>query len=83
MLGAYFEQTNDLQGAIDCYERALDVDDLNEEFYYRCIKCHARLGQKSEAIAVYERCKKVQSFAPGSKPSLEIENLINAIMSEG
>jgi tetratricopeptide (TPR) repeat protein len=31
--------------ALDCYQRALEVDDRAEEFYQGLIRCFASLGQ--------------------------------------
>ena len=44
--------------AIEHYHRALEADDLHEEFYQRLMACHLQLGQQAEAASTYRRCKR-------------------------
>jgi two-component SAPR family response regulator len=38
-MGLSLEQKGEYRRAIDCYQRGLDVDDLQEELYQRIMRC--------------------------------------------
>jgi LuxR family maltose regulon positive regulatory protein len=78
-LGRRHEQAGRWQDALDCYQRGLDVDNLGEELYRRAMECHLRLGQKSEAVSVYLRCRQTLSLELGITPSPETEKLYKII----
>jgi DNA-binding SARP family transcriptional activator len=73
--GNYYEQSGNLEKALECYQRGLEVDDLIEEFYQRMMKCNSRLGRRAEALSVYKRCSHVLSSVLGIRPSEETEAL--------
>jgi DNA-binding SARP family transcriptional activator len=79
-LGHYWEQSDKWEKALECYERGLDADDLAEELYQRLMVCYQRLGRKSEALSVYNRCKKNLSTALGIDPSPETQALYTSII---
>ncbi len=58
---------------IECYQKALEVDDLQEEFYRRLMLSDYKIGRLSEALAVYDRCRKMLSSILGIEPSPETE----------
>ncbi len=58
-LGMAREQGGDLTGALACYHKALEVDDLAENFYQRLIACYHRAGRRGDALAAYDRCRKI------------------------
>ena len=62
--------------AIRCYEKALEVDDLVEEFYQHLMICHQQLGRRSKALAVYSRCRSVLEARLGIEPSARTEALL-------
>ena len=66
--------------AIDCYQRALEVDDLYEEFYRQIMFCHLQLGQQAEAVSTYQRCKKIFSSTLGIPLSDMTESLYQAAL---
>ncbi len=80
-LGHYWEQAEKYEKALDCYHRGLEVDDLAEALYRRLMSCHQRLGQKAEALSVYNRCKKTLSANLNIEPSLETEAVYKALNS--
>jgi len=61
--------------AIECYRRGLEVDDLAEQLYQNLMLCHDHLGQYSEALSVYRRCRFILSVVLGIAPSPSTENL--------
>jgi LuxR family maltose regulon positive regulatory protein len=77
-LGHYWELSRELNNAVECYQKGLEVDNLQEEFYRRIMKCYQQMGKRGEAIAVYDKCRQVLSAVLGIKPSSETE----AVMAE-
>lgn len=71
MLGNYLEEEGDLNRAVDCFQKAIEVDDMAEVFYQRLMICLKKLGRRSAAISTYKRCKKTLSANLGLEPSPE------------
>ncbi len=61
---------------IKLYEKALDVNDVVEPFYQGLINCHLKLGQKSEAVSVYQRCCKTLLAKLGTEPTFKTQSMI-------
>ena len=57
--------------AVECFHRAIEVDDIIEIFYQRLMICLKKLGRRTEALSVYQRCKKTLSANLGLEPSPE------------
>jgi LuxR family maltose regulon positive regulatory protein len=74
-LGRYDESNGDFEQAIRTYEYALALDDMAEALYQRLIACHQQLGQKSEALTAYQRCRHMLATRFGVNPSHETEHL--------
>lgn len=67
------EEAEEWNQAIDCYNKALEVDPLSEAFYQRLMLCHQQQGRRAEALAVYQRCHKTLGAVLGLPPSVETE----------
>ena len=80
-LGQGLEQAGKAEAAIELYRRALEQDNLAEELYRRVITCHAKLGQRAEAMATYRRCRELLSVVLGIQPSAETEQLFRALQA--
>src|SRR3990172_5624050 len=52
VLGKHLEKGIEYQKMIMLYEKALEVDDLAEEFYQRLMHCNIIIGRKAEAAKV-------------------------------
>jgi pentatricopeptide repeat protein len=65
--------------AVECYLRGLDADPAIEEFYQGLMRCYAQLGRKSEALAAYQRLKKMLSILLALKPSPSTEKLYESL----
>ena len=70
-LGNYLEGEGDLNRAVDCYQKAIEVDDVAEMFYRRLMICLKKLGRRPAVISTYKRCKKTLSANLGLEPSPE------------
>ncbi len=82
LIGKWHENEGTPEKAISFYHRGLEIDDLAEEFYYALIKCNKELGNKAEAIKIYNRCKKILSTQLGIEPSPETERIYASIREE-
>lgn len=71
----YLEKQQRWQEAIVYYQKGLEVDDLAEQFYQSFMICYQRLGRRSEALAVYRRCRSALSIILGIEPSPATESI--------
>ncbi len=78
-LGRHWEQIGNWARALECYLKALEVDDLAEVFYQRLMVGYQKLDRRAEALAVYERCAKTLAAALGIKPSAATQALYRAL----
>jgi DNA-binding SARP family transcriptional activator len=69
----YWERIGRHEAAIQCYLKGLEVDDLAEVFYQRLMACYHQLGRRSEALAVYRRCRTTLSLILSITPSAATE----------
>jgi DNA-binding SARP family transcriptional activator len=81
-IGHYWEQSGQWEKALECYERGLYVEELAEDLYRRLMMCYQRLGQKTEALSTYKRCKKALSAALGIEPSPETQAIYKSLISK-
>lgn len=75
-LFSYWEATGRPEMAIECCEKALEVDNLIEIFYGRLIDCYNRMDRRAEALAVYDRCRFALKNGLGIEPSEQTRSLI-------
>jgi DNA-binding SARP family transcriptional activator len=55
------------------------VDDLAEEIYGRLMACYQEAGRRADALAVYERRRRVLAATLGDMPSPDIEAGLRAL----
>lgn len=65
----HWEKIGQHEIAIQYYQKGLEVDDLAEIFYQRLMVCYQQLGRRSEALAVYRRCRTTLSLILSIPPS--------------
>lgn len=58
-LGQYQERARQWQAAAVHYHQGLELEPLAEELYQRLMVCYRELGQRTEALAIYERCRRI------------------------
>ena len=81
-LGQRLEQEGRYETAVALYRRALEQDNLAEELYRRLMRCHAKLGQRAEAMAAYRRCRELLSIVLSIQPSAETEKIFHSLGAE-
>jgi two-component SAPR family response regulator len=73
--GQYHEEKGKWNAAAEIYRRGLEADKLQEELYQRLMGCCLKLGRRTEALAVYDRCRAELAAQLKIKPSTETEAL--------
>ncbi len=77
--GQYHEEKRKWKTAVELYQKGLEADPLQEEFYQRLMVCLHRLGQTGQAIAIYDRCRAELSASLGVQPSSKTESIVSSI----
>ncbi len=77
----YLEKDQRWEDAIVYYQKGLEVDDLAEQFYQSFMICYQKLGRRSEALAVYRRCRNALSIILGIEPSPLTESIHKSLLS--
>jgi two-component SAPR family response regulator len=80
-LGQYWQEADQWEKALDCYQRGLELENLAEEFYQGLMTCHHHLGQRAEALSVYNRCQRALSQAFGVEPSSRTDAIYHSLLS--
>ncbi|MEJ2182607.1 MAG: BTAD domain-containing putative transcriptional regulator [Nitrospirota bacterium] len=80
-LGSYWQENGHWEKALQCYQQGLEVDELAEELYQHLMSCYQKLGRRAEALAVYERCKRILSCTFGLPPSERTEEIYRSLRS--
>lgn len=74
-IARHWEKIGHHEASIQCYQKGLETDDLAEIFYQRLMVCYQQLGRKSEALAVYRRCRTTLSLILSITPSPATETI--------
>jgi DNA-binding SARP family transcriptional activator len=81
-VGAWRESRGEWRAAIACYERGLAQQMLAEPHYRGLMRCHQALGETTEALLAFRRCRELLSMILGVKPSAETELLHRRIRAD-
>lgn len=79
-IGSDLASIGQWSNAAGFYRRSLDVDDLAEDTYQRLMQCLQHMGRRTEALAVYGRCKKNLHAAFGLDPSPETRAIYRSLV---
>ena len=79
--GRALETQRDFEAALVWYRRGLEQDDLMETLYQRIIHCCHQLGQRTEGLAAYERCRVRLRDTLGIAPLPQTDALRNALIA--
>ncbi|MCG6867073.1 MAG: hypothetical protein LJE58_16760 [Thiogranum sp.] len=74
-LGDHYQQQSDWDAAISRYQRALEIDPLDEPCYRRLMRCYACQGESAQAVATYRRCRQILGTTLGIMPSARTQSL--------
>ncbi len=78
-LGECWEEGGDWERAAECYQRALEVDGLAEEFYQRLMVCYSKQRRHAEALAVHDRCRSTLLKLLGVEPCPKTEAIYKSL----
>ncbi|MGZ8212933.1 MAG: BTAD domain-containing putative transcriptional regulator [Methylosarcina sp.] len=78
--GSILEAQADWHAAMDCYQRIIEIEPTSENFYRRLMICHDKLGQRAEALAVFQRCRKSLLTHLGVSPTRETQALYQRLI---
>jgi LuxR family maltose regulon positive regulatory protein len=74
-LGRLREDVGQWEQAIECYQRAIETDELGENCYQGLMRCYRHLNRCAEGLAVYRRLRQTLSVILGVMPSPASEML--------
>jgi ATP/maltotriose-dependent transcriptional regulator MalT/DNA-binding SARP family transcriptional activator len=80
--GRNHEQSGDWEQAADHYLRGIETDSLAEEFHRRLMICQRNLGNHSDAVKTYQRCRDLLKSELGIEPSPETTSIYSAIVAQ-
>lgn len=78
-IGQAREHAGDAEWALASYLGGLHVDDLAEGLYRAAMRCYVALGRHAEAVALYERCRRVLAAQLGVAPSPATHAVVAAL----
>jgi DNA-binding SARP family transcriptional activator len=81
IVGERLENASQWDKAIEYYQKAIEVNELQEEFYRRLMRCYHRLGRRAEAATAYQRCRTLLTTSLDIEPSVETVSLFRQIVS--
>jgi LuxR family transcriptional regulator, maltose regulon positive regulatory protein len=82
-LGQALESHTDRAAAIECYQKGIEADPLAEDLYRRLMRCYHALKQPAEAMAVYQRCRRILTSVLGIEPTAQTAALYQEIRGGG
>lgn len=80
--GKCCEESGDHEKALGFYHMGVETDELSEAFYRKLMKTHALLGNRAEAIKLYNRLKRILSNVLNIEPSEQTQKTYKAILAE-
>jgi LuxR family transcriptional regulator, maltose regulon positive regulatory protein len=67
------------EDAANVYQRGIELDSIAEDLYRGLMVCHRELGDHTEAMQVYRRCRDVLTRVLGMQPSAKTQAIYNSI----
>jgi len=80
--GGVCERDGNFDGALACYERGIEVENLAEAMYQGEMRCLHALHRRAEAMVVYRRLRQLLSVTLGVPPSAESDALFRSLSQE-
>jgi len=73
------ERTRRWEDAANLYRAGIELDSLNEGLYRGLMLCHQQLGDHSEALQVYGRCRELLKHFLGVPPNAKTQALYHSV----
>jgi LuxR family transcriptional regulator, maltose regulon positive regulatory protein len=73
------ERAGRWEDAADVYRSGIELDSLNEGLYRGLMFCHQELGDHSEALQAYRRCRELLTQFLGVPPNAKTEALYHSV----
>jgi len=67
------------EDAVNLYRTAIEIDSLNEGLYRGLMLCHHQLGDHSEAVQTYGRCRELLKHFLGVPPNEKTQALYHSV----
>jgi DNA-binding SARP family transcriptional activator len=81
MTGMYYEKQKQCHKAVELYEKGIETDEFQEEFYKRLMLCYKELGKHKEAVSAYNRCHRMLHIHFGVEPSIATKAVYEKIVA--
>jgi two-component SAPR family response regulator len=73
------EHTRRWEDAANLYQSGIELDSLNEGLYRGLMACHEQLGDHSEALLAYRRCRELLTRFLGIPPNAKTQALYHSV----
>ena len=73
------EHTRRWEDAANLYQSGIELDSLNEGLYRGLMLCHQELGDHSEALQAYRRCRELLTRFLGIPPNAKTQALYHSV----
>src|SRR5277367_2508679 len=73
------ERADRWEDAVNLYRSAIEIDSLNEALYRGLMLCHQQLGDHSEALQAYRRCRELLTRFLGIPPNAKTQALYHSV----
>jgi DNA-binding SARP family transcriptional activator len=77
--GRVWESSGEPDKAIRFYNRGLEIDPLTEQLYQRLMICYRELGRTAEALATFQRCRRLLNDYLRVAPSRQTLDLYSTL----
>jgi LuxR family transcriptional regulator, maltose regulon positive regulatory protein len=67
------------EDAVNLYRSGIELDSLNEGLYRGLMRCHQELGDHSEALQAYRRCRELLTRFLGIPPNAKTQALYHSV----
>jgi DNA-binding SARP family transcriptional activator len=73
------ERARRWEDAVNLYRSGIELDSLNEDMYRCLMRCHQELGDHSEALQAYRRCRELLMRFLGIPPNAKTQALYHSV----
>jgi LuxR family maltose regulon positive regulatory protein len=73
------EHAHRWEDAANLYRAGIEIDSLNEGLYRGLMRCHQQLGDHSEALQAYRRCRELLTRFLGIPPNAKTQALYHSV----